>query len=519
MKTAGKPAVPVDPSKPETIPKFVDDLPVPETARPKYRKDGKAYYEFTMRQVKHRFHKLFPQATVWGYNGQYPGPTIRTEANHPVYVKWMNDLPDHHLFPVDRTLHGTSPENPEVRTVVHLHGAHVAPDSDGYPEAWFSRNFAQTGPAFKREVYEYPNRQPGATLWYHDHAIGITRLNVYAGLSGFYLIEDPAEKNWNLPKGRYDIPLMIQDRAFHPDGSLFYPENTDPPAPINPSVRPFFIGNTIAVNGKLWPRLKVEPRKYRFRILNASNTNAYTLRLGEGREFYQIATDGGFLEKPVELRTVSLEPAERAEIIVDFSKFPGKKLILQNTDGEGDMGVIMRFDVTLPLSEKDKSHIPEKLCYHEPLPEESADQTRLLTLGAITDKFERPVLLLDNRMWDDPVTEKPVRGTAEVWKLINLTAFPHPIHIHLVQFKILHRRPFDLERFQKDGMIVYTGPEVEPEAHENGWKDTVKAEPGMVTSIIMQFKEYTGDYVWHCHILEHEDYDMMRPMKVVDGEG
>lgn len=179
------------------------------------------------------------------------------------------------------------------------------------------------------------------------------------------------------------------------------------------------------------------------------------------------------------------------------------------------MGVIMRFDVTLPLSEKDTSEIPVKMDSGQQLTEDAADKTRLLTLSAITDQYERPVLLLDNRMWDDLVTEKPVRGSTEVWKFINLTAFPHPIHIHLVQFKVLHRRPFDLERFQENGSIIYTGPEIAPDESERGWKDTVRADPGMVTSIIMEFKEYTGDYVWHCHILEHEDYDMMRPMRVV----
>ncbi|MBM7713953.1 spore coat protein A [Bacillus thermophilus] len=515
MKTHDKPAAAVDPSKPETIPKFIDDLPIPVTAKPNHR-EGKDYYEITMLQTKHRFHTFFPPTTVWGFNGQYAGPTIQADSHKPVHIKWRNNLPDKHLLPVDRTLHGVE-GNPEVRTVVHLHGAHVSPDSDGNPEAWFSRDFAQTGPAFKRKIYEYPNSQPGATLWYHDHAIGITRLNVYAGLAGFYFIRDPFEKQLNLPDGKYDIPLMIQDKAFHADGSLFYPENSNPPASVNPSVLPFFVGNTITVNGKLWPRLKVEPRKYRLRFLNASNTIGYTLRLGDGREFYQIATDGGLLEKPVKLQTFLLEPAERAEIIVDFSKFQGKKMILQNTNVEGDMGVIMRFDVTLPLSKKDTSQVPEHMRPTQFPVEEAADKIRLLTLSASTDKYNRPVFLLDNRTWDDPVTEKPVRGSTEVWKFINLTDFPHPMHIHLVFFKILHRRPFDLERFQEDGSIVYTGPEVEPEPYERGWKDTVNAAPGMVTSIIMEFKEFTGDYVWHCHILEHEDYDMMRPMKIVDG--
>ena len=271
------------------------------------------------------------------------------------------------------------------------------------------------------------------------------------------------------------------------------------------------------VNGKVWPHLKVEPRKYRFRILNASNTNAYTLKLGNGRPFYQIGTDGGLLPKPVELDSLPLEPAERSDIIIDFSKFKGNHLILQNTDADGNMGMIMRFEVTRPLSEKDTSQIPQFLHPDpRPLEEHMAEKTRLLTLGAITDQYERPMLQLDHKMWDDPVTEKPILNSTEVWKFINLTPFPHPIHVHLVQFKILHRRPFDLDLFLEQGAIHYTGPAIEPGKHERGWKDMVKVEPGTVTSIIMRFEDHVGDYVWHCHILEHEDYDMMRPMKVVE---
>src|SRR5690606_6421264 len=239
-----------------------------------------------------------------------------------------------------------------------------------------------------------------------------------------------------------------------------------------------------------------------------------------GRTFYQIATDGGLLTEPVELTTLPLEPAERAEIIIDFSKLKGKQLILQNTNDKGNTGVIMRFDVFLSLRARDSSEIPAIIMKDEEILDENhADKTRLLMLGATTDEYERPVLLLDNRMWHDPVTEKPVIGDTEVWKLINITPFAHPIHIHLIQFKILHRTPFDLDRFNQDGFIQYTGTQIEPEIHERGWKDTVKAEPGMVTSVIMKFKENPGNYVWHCHILEHEDYDMMRPMKVIEKEG
>ena len=250
----------VDPSIPSTISKFSDELPIPEVLEPDSQEDGCAYYEVEMRRAKHKFHKDFKETTIYGYNGMYPGPTIETMKGQAVNVKWINNLPKKHFLPVDKTLHGAI-DNPEVRTVVHLHGANVAPDSDGHPEAWFSRNNEYIGPKYSREVYEYPNQQQATTLWYHDHALGLTRLNVYAGLAGFYLIHDFHELNLNLPKGKYDIPLIIQDKTFNSDGSLFYPERGDnSPPDINPSIVRRHIGTTMVVNGKVWPYLDVSQK-------------------------------------------------------------------------------------------------------------------------------------------------------------------------------------------------------------------------------------------------------------------
>ena len=284
----------VNPADPTTIPKFVDPLPIPAAARPinknTIQRDKELCFNIVMQQAKHRFHRDFPLTRVWGYNGTCPGPTIEAPKDMPVKVRWENKLPTEHLLPVDHTLHGTM-DTPDVRTVVHLHGANVEAHSDGHPEAWFSRDYKYVGRKFEREVYEYTNHQAGGTLWYHDHALGITRLNVYAGLAGFYLIRDFLEERLNLPKGDYEIPIMIQDKAFNEDGSLFYPDNATPPVdnPV-PSTPSFFFGNTIAVNGKLWPYLEVEPRKYRFRILNASNVRAYELKLSNNGVFRQIGT-------------------------------------------------------------------------------------------------------------------------------------------------------------------------------------------------------------------------------------
>jgi len=506
----------VNPSDPDTIPKFVDELPRPKIAKPCKKVDGCAYYEIEMRAAYHTFHSHFPRATViWGYNGFYPGPTIEVQKDETILVKWINDLPEQHFLPIDHTLHGTI-DSPEVRTVVHVHGANVAPDSDGHPNAWFTKDYRFTGSTFKRKVYKYTNHQPGTTLWYHDHALGITRLNVYAGLAGFYLIRDELEERLELPKGWYEVPILIQDKSFNEDSSLFYPDAPPFPVDVKPSVIPAFNGNTIVVNGKVWPYLKVEPRKYRFRLLNGSNTNAFELKFENGMEFYLIGTDGGLIERPVKLSSLLLEPAERADVIVDFSDFRGQKIVLQNLlDDSPHTGVIMQFRVELPLKGKDTSQIPTRLSHIHPLKEELATKVRNLTLSTTTDEHGRPMLLLDNRMWTDPATETPVYDSIEVWNIINLTPFPHPIHVHLVQFMLLDRQPFDVNKYQETGEIVYTGPPLPPADYERGWKDTIKAEAGMVTRIIMHFKEHVGDYVWHCHILEHEDHDMMRPLRVI----
>lgn len=509
----------IDPSDPGTIPKFVDSMPIPDIAEPMRScyHDDELFYNIKMIETKHRFHKAFPLTTVWGYNGTYPGPTIEVPKDVHVKVKWENKLPKKHLLPVDHTLHGTM-DTPDVRTVVHLHGANVAADSDGHPEAWFSRDNEFIGHKYSREVYEYTNHQAGATMWYHDHAIGITRLNVYAGLAGFYLIRDFLEERLNLPKGPYEIPIMIQDKTFGKDGSLFYPDNATPPVsnPV-PSTPSFFFGNTVVVNGKIWPHLVVEPRKYRFRILNASNVRAYDLKLSNGEVFHQIGTELGLLHHPVDIPSFILEPAERIDLIIDFSKYKGQELILQNEAQPLTPGMeqIMKFIVTKELSYPDTSTIPEELMPLHKIDPKLVIKERTMNLDETTDHYGRVVHLLNDRMWSDPATEKPKLDTIEIWHIVNHFTFPHPIHLHLVHFEILGRKPFKDKDFDEHGNYKFDINSLTPPlAFERGPKDVVRTEPGQVTSIIMHFKEHCGDYVWHCHILEHEDNDMMRPLVV-----
>ena len=514
------PQIKVDPSDPTTIPKFVDPMPIPKLAKPinQYHCNNyeELFYHIKMKMAQHRFHKYFPLTNIFGYNGTYPGPTIEVQKDVHIKVKWENKLPSKHILPVDCTLHGTI-DTQEVRTVVHLHGAKVESDSDGYPEAWYTKDNKYRGEKYTREIYEYTNHQAGATLWYHDHAIGITRLNVYAGLAGFYLIRDFLDEKLNLPKGEYEIPILIQDKTFNKDGSLFYPDNSTPPvdfpAPCTPS---FFFGNTLVVNGKIWPYIEVEPRKYRFRILNGSNNRSYELRLNNGGEFHQIGTDLGLMEHSVKLQSFMLEPAERIDLIIDFSEYKGEEIILLN-DGPGipspGMDQVLMFKVGKRVKSSDKSSIPHNLRPTHKINPKLAAKERTMYLGETVDHYGRVMHLLNNRMWSDPATERPKLDTIEIWHIVNTFNFPHPIHLHLVHFEILGRKTYTDKDFDENGDYIFDIDSLTPPLDfENGPKDVVRADPGQVTTIVMHFKDHCGDYVWHCHVLEHEDNDMMRPL-------
>ncbi|UPM56493.1 multicopper oxidase family protein [Gottfriedia acidiceleris] len=505
--------------------KFVDELPIPPILKPRWKEHFYTYYEVTMTEFKQSLHSELNDSTVWGYEGSYPGPTIKVEQGEIVFIKWINELPDKHLFPIDYTVHGAHKDVPQVRTVVHVHGACVEPESDGYPEAWFTKDYKQVGRYFTKQVYRYDNCDSASTLWYHDHALGITRLNIYAGLAGFYLISDQKESLLNLPNGKYDVPLLIQDKSFNHDGSLYYPEQPDQPIKeLQTSIIPEFIGDTVIVNGKVHPYLKVEPRKYRFRLLNGSNSRFFRFKLDTGQLMYQIATEGGFMQHPIGINELMLSPAERAEVIIDFTNLEGKKIIMQNDAPtpfpsgkpvDENTGTVMQFKVSLPLSNVDTSMIPANMVTIPKINEQSASMKRYLTLDHRMDQYGREIMLLDNKHWDTPISENPKLGTTEIWYLINLTPDAHPIHLHLINFKILDRRNFDVEKYKKERILHYTDPPTPPNPQECGWKDTVQANPNQVTRIIMRFGPFTGLYVWHCHMLEHEDYEMMRPFIVI----
>jgi spore coat protein A len=423
---------------------------------------------------------------------------LETRSRQGLLVEWVNELPNNHFLPIDHSIHGAEVDKPEVRTVIHLHGAKAPPQSDGYPESWYVPG--------KSAICHYPNGQDAALLWYHDHALGINRLNVFAGLLGLFIVRDEFEDALDLPRGKYEIPLAIYDRIFDLDGQLNYPVSGDAKKPWMPEV----FGDAILMNGKLFPYLEVEPRKYRLRVLNAANGRFFHLSLSNSQTLYQIGTDQGLLSAPVPLETVSLTPAERADLIIDFSALRGSSVILKN-----DTLNIMQFRVGQTSSGETRA-LPQRLRPVPKIPESAAVKTRTLSLVEIDDLVQRPVtMLLNNVHWSMPVTENPVLDSTEIWSLLNTTDDAHPIHLHLVRFQILDRRSFDVAAYWTTGQVKYMGTAVPPEPGEAGWKDTVRADPGMVTRIITRFEGFTGRYVWHCHILEHEDNEMMRPFDVV----
>ncbi len=490
---------------PSSLAHFVDSLPIPEVARPvEYRADPMKpaeripYYRMPMSEVLLKLHRDLPPTRLWGYGATSPGPTIEAHSGRPLMVEWVNALPKAHLLPIDHHIHGAEASKPNVRAVVHLHGAKVRPESDGYPEDWYL-------PGKSRLSY-YPNGQDAAMLWYHDHALGITRLNVYAGLFGAYIVRDSVEDGLNLPSGKYEIPLVLCDRKIDSQGQLYYQASPMFDAPWLPE----FYGNLILANGKLLPYLAVEPRQYRFRVVNVSNSRFLTLSLSNQEAFHQIGSDQGLLREPASVTSIILAPAERADIVIDFAPHRGAQIVLKDVSGP-----IMQFRVE-GAAVASSASLPATLRRIKPLPASSAVRTRTLTLDQDNNAAGRVMRMLLNGMhWDMPISERPALGSIEIWRFVNLTPDPHPMHLHLVRFQILERREFAVDLYKKSKVLKFIGRAKPPDANESGWKDTVRCPAKTVTQIIARFEGFTGRYVWHCHVLEHEDNEMMRPFEVV----
>ena len=483
---------------------YVDELPIPALATPvSGTVGGEATYSIDMTEFQQQLHRDLPPTTLWGYGGTFPGPTIEASSNATVTVDWINNLGrTTHYLPVDECPHGPNYWQDTARTVVHLHGAHVKARFDGYPEYDYL-----TG---EQDTYTYPNNQLPATLWYHDHALGITRLNVYMGLAGFYILRDPVDASFGLPAGEFEVPLLIQDRSFNADGSLSYPA----------VLQQTFFGDYVLVNGKVWPFMNVKQGKYRFRLLNGSNSRVYTLSLSNGATFQVIGTEGGLFDAPLTVSEVTLAPAERYEVIIDFAGYaPGTEIELRNSapirfpntadPTEGVVPEVMKFIVGNEAGHT--GTIPATLRPVVPIPESEAVQSRTLVIAQEAEPCAGTEWLIVSqdalgnelgKKWDD-ISEMPVLDSVEIWNFDNDTAMMHPMHIHLVMFQILDRTD------------LVTGAQMPVADYERGWKDTAMAMPGTRTRVIARFEDYVGKFAYHCHILEHEDHEMMRQMRVV----
>jgi len=476
----------------ETVPRFEASLPIPPVLQPTRSDEHGEYYEIEARESAAA---ILPgkQTMIRGYNGIFPGPTIKAMRGRATHVRFTNKL--------------------QTPVVTHLHGGHTPSDSDGWPTDVIlppghpvpatSMQMEHTGDfgrmarasASKYEHnYTYPNDQRAATLWYHDHAMGATGQNVYMGLAGFYLVEDEDERSLPLPRGRYDIPLMLCVRQFNDDGSFQYKPHGHAGAD----------GDVMLVNGAPWPALQVERRKYRLRILNASNATTFTLALTSALPFVQIATDGGLMPRPVEVPRIPIAMAERVEVVIDFSAYAaGDSVVLRNTEKQGPLGEIMRFDVTGPTV-SDHGQVPDRLSVIETLTPEAAVRTRTFTFGPRPElKYHYPPIhwaINGNRFDPEHAQANPRLGDVEIWRFIYEKSpwrQTHPPHVHLVNFQILDR----------NGQPAHD--------HERGWKDTLRLESGDDVRVIMHFDGYRGRYLMHCHNLEHEDYDMMMRFDVV----
>jgi FtsP/CotA-like multicopper oxidase with cupredoxin domain len=551
-----------------------------------------------------------------------------------VRVKWINELVDAngnylpHLLTVDPTLHWANPPGgsqgrdmrPEftsttgryigpVPIVTHVHGAlGVGDESDGYPEAWYlpvANNipvgYAREGTwydYFKKKAFQgygaawgsgfatfqYPNKNRASTLWYHDHTLGMTRLNVYAGPAGFYIVRGgaagdaavmdsrsgtkavlpgPAPKESDtFPSNKtyYEIPIVVQDRSFNKDGSLFYPDSRDfydgftgpyipiPGSNVSPIWNPEFFGNMMMVNGSTWPFLNVEQRRYRFRFLNGCDSRFLILDFSSipHVKVWQIGNEGGFLAKPVNMTAdngnkLLMTLAERADLIVDFTDVPRGSYVLANAgpDGpfkggpfepadSGTTGQIMEFRVG-PAPASDPTTPPQFLLLPAITPLPAQTTTRPLALLEEAGLMPEPAIdgpakgmlgRLDAKgmplpqMWMDPVTENPTVGDTEGWEIYNFTEDAHPIHLHAVTFVVVNRQGLAKN---KQGMtakpVHLVGEPRPPESWEIGLKDMVIAYPGEVTRIRAKFNT-PGQFVWHCHILSHEDNEMMRAYRI-----
>jgi len=500
-------------------------------------------YSFTQRQISRQLHPQLPPTPLWAYDdgsglagqaGSF-GMAVVAQSGTPLTVNYTHDLPSTYpsWIPVDTRL---TPLGNEVRLMTHLHGGFVASDSDGNPAV--TPNGFGRGETQSVFYTNQPPQMPASLLWFHDHGLGATRLNVFAGLAAAYIVRDANDTGVEpnpigIPGGAYEIPLVVQDRQFNTDGTFLYPTSDIPGVTW---IGEYF-GDVMLVNGKVWPYLNVEPRMYRLRILNGCNARILGLDIG-GPALWQIGAEGGLFDVPVAVKEMVLAPAERADILVDFSKFAGETLVMKNhkpqkpvSNPAPQLESVMQIRVGTTVSQRGPATIPSSL------PGKKADlpapvRTRYITLNEIDPEEVTWYLNLDGAHFEEESPIEPKVGTVEEWVYVNLTGDTHPMHMHLVTFQVVGGTPFDAEAYEAayggpngvpggiDPGPFATGAMLPPAPEERGYKDTVKANPGYFTTIRARFDLPTGvvapqTYVHHCHIVEHEDNDMMQPFTVV----
>ena len=442
-------------------PRFGVPLTVPRVLEPRFRFGDTDYYDITMRQVTS---EIVPglKTPVWTYDGSFPGPTIKARRGRRAVVRQHNELGED--------------------LAVHLHGGKVPSSSDGMPGD-------EIKPGDSR-YYLYPNKQRASTMWYHDHVHHREAEHTNNGLSGLYLISDAAEQRLGLPSGRYDVPLILQDRFFNADGTMRL---------ADPGLNEF-CGDTMLVNGRPFPFFEVEQRAYRFRLLNASSNDClHNLTLSTGDDFTVIGTDGGLLPAPVRAKTLPLAPAERLEIVIDFSDYPIGQQIVLDTNVLGLIPFpLMRFDVKRKRSGHNPK-LPSKLVPIERLRESHAKVRRTFTMNL--DRAAGQMVINGKPFDPERIDITPKLGATEIWTVTNGEQadlpIPHVFHTHLVPFQILDRNG------------------APPAAIESGWKDSVTVQAGETVRLIMRFDGFPGRYLYHCHLFGHADAGMMAQMKVL----
>lgn len=528
--------------------KYVQPLPVPGDGIVVASPTGGAdTYQFTLREISRQLHPQLPATPFWAYDdgsglggqaGSF-GMAVAAQSGTPVRASFTNNLPGTYpdWIPVDTRL--TAQPDRVVRAMQHLHGGFVAADSDGNPAV----DFDGFGPGETQEVF-YTNQlpqMPASLLWFHDHAFGATRLNVFAGLAAAYILRDAHDTGTEpnpagIPGGAYEIPLVIQDRQFNADGTFRYPVS-DIPGSV--WIGEYF-GDVMLVNGKVWPFLDVEPRLYRFRILNGCNARILNLGLG-GARLWQIGGEGGMWDVPVPLKRLVLAPAERADVIADFRPSRGQTLVMKNAPPRkpivspaAPLSAVMQIRVGKSVTQRGPTTVPSSL------PGRAAEvigpvaATRFITLNEVDPETANWSLNINGLDFEEATpTETPRAGTVEDWVFVNMTGDTHPMHTHLVTHQVIGRTPFNVAAYEAaatpgdaggsaggtDPTPFATGPMEPPSPTERGFKDTTMANPGYFTTIRAKFELPDGvtapqTYVHHCHIVEHEDNDMMLPFIV-----